>query len=121
LNILAMAASYSPNPAVRPHGFDLPFDAATGQLRPEVWERWLAWDPLRLLERHREALGRLRLFLDCGTRDEFRLYAGARMISARLRQLGVPHIYEEFDDTHMDIAYRYDRSLAFISQAFAAA
>ncbi len=27
----------------------LPFDPATGRLRDEVWARWLAWDPVRMV------------------------------------------------------------------------
>jgi enterochelin esterase family protein len=118
LNVIAMAACYSPNPKTKPHLFDLPFDEKTGQLRADVWKRWLAWDPVRMVERHKQALRRLKIFLDCGTKDEFRLYAGARIFSSELKKLRIQHVYEEFEDTHMDIAYRYDRSLQFISQAF---
>lgn len=114
LNVIAMAAAYSPNPAASPGGFDLPFDSRTGTLREDVWRRWLAWDPVRMLDAHAGALRRLALFLDCGTQDEFRLYAGARVFAARLAGLGIPHTYEEFADTHRDITYRYDRSLRFL-------
>ena len=120
MNVLAMSACYSPNPAVKPHLFDLPFDPRTGELVQAVWRRWLAWDPVRLVERpeHEAALRRLKIFVDCGTRDEYRLYAGARMLSARLRAKGIEHVYEEFDDTHRDLDYRYDRSLPWISEQF---
>ncbi len=118
LNVIAMAACYSPNPKTKPHLFDLPFDIKTCELRQDVWERWLAWDPVRMVERHKQALRRLKIFLDCGTKDEFRLYAGARIFSSKLKKWQIKHIYEEFEDTHMDIGYRYDRSLEFISHAF---
>jgi enterochelin esterase family protein len=117
LNIVAMAACYSPNPATKPHLFDFPFDLATGALRDDVWRRWLALDPVRMIERHEDALRRLTIFLDCGTRDEFRLYASARIFSEALRSRGIRHTFEEFDDTHMDITYRYDRSLRLLSEA----
>ena len=42
LNTWAMAACYSANDD---GSIDLPFDVETGQLRDEVWARWLAWDP----------------------------------------------------------------------------
>jgi len=48
LNIAAMAACYSPNPDA-PLSFDLPFDLKTGELRPDVWARWTAWDPVNLV------------------------------------------------------------------------
>lgn len=122
LNVVAMAACYSPNPE-KPLRLELPFHEETGELRLEVWERWLAWDPVRLVERpeYESALRRLTIFLDCGTRDEFRLYAGARLFSAKLKARGIEHLYEEFEDTHMNIPYRYDRSLPWISERFAAA
>jgi enterochelin esterase family protein len=114
LNTLAMASCYSPNPRAR-LGFDLPFDERTGELREEVWRRWLAWDPVRMLPKHAANLRRLRLlYVDCGTRDEFNLHWGMRVFASRAKALGVKCVVEEFDDGHMNIAYRYDASLAAI-------
>jgi S-formylglutathione hydrolase FrmB len=121
LNILGMAASYSPNPAAEPFGFDVPCDLETGAIREDVWRRWLEHDPLRLLERHADALRTMKLlFLDCGTRDEFHLHHGARMFARRLAALGIAHEHEEFDDGHMNISYRYDVSLPKMARALAA-
>ena len=44
LNDWCMAACYSADTDGTVH---LPFDLATGMLIPEVWQRWLAWDPVR--------------------------------------------------------------------------
>lgn len=118
MNIFAMAACYAPNPQRRPLRFDPPFDVKTGAPDPAVWRRWLAFDPLRIASRHRRALRRLRLlFVDCGRRDEFHLQWGARQMHARLQALGVPHVYQEFDDGHMDVSYRFDASLPLLWQA----
>jgi len=118
INMFAMAACYAPNPQRRPLRFDPPFDLRTGAVDPAVWRRWLAFDPLRLVARHRRALRRLRLlFIDCGRRDEFHLQWGARQMHARLRALGVRHVYQEFDDGHMDVSYRFDASLPRLWQA----
>jgi len=120
LGVVAMAACYSPNPRSR-LGFELPFDERTGEIRPAVWRRWLAWDPVHMASRHRSGLRRLRLlFLDCGTRDEYYLHLGARIFTARLRRLGVRHVYEEFDGGHRDGDHRYARSLALIGSRIAA-
>ncbi|MGE5175634.1 MAG: alpha/beta hydrolase [Hyphomicrobiales bacterium] len=120
LNIVAMAAAYSPNPDAPPAYCDLPFDVETGALRDDVWSRWLEHDPVRLAARHAEGLKRLRLlFLDCGTNDEFYLDLGARLLARRLAELGVPHEHQEFEDGHMDISYRYDVSLPKLSAALA--
>jgi len=119
INTLAMASCYSPNPRT-PVGFDLPFDLRTGELRPAVWRRWLAWDPVQMVARYRRNLRRLRLvYLDCGTRDEYHLHYGARMVAARLRRLGVRCVFEQFPDGHANIQYRYDRSFELLSRAFA--
>lgn len=112
LNVLAMAAAYSPNPTAQPFPIDFPFDLHTCELKPDVWLRWLDFDPLRLVDRYADNLKRLRLvFIDCGTRDEFNLQYGARQLVRKLTALSVPHEYEEFEDGHMDIQYRYDVSL----------
>jgi S-formylglutathione hydrolase FrmB len=115
LNIIAMAACYSPNPNA-PHGFDLPFDTETGELREDVWARWLEWDPVCLVDKYADALRSLRLiYLDAGLRDEFNLQYGARIFCQRLKPRGIPFVHEEFDDGHMNIQYRYDNSLKAIS------
>jgi enterochelin esterase family protein len=118
VNILAMAAAYSPNPAERPLPIDFPFDLYSGELRLDVWQRWLEHDPVHLVEHHADNLKRLRLlFIDCGARDEFNLHLGARILVQRLKALGIQHEYEEFDDTHMNITYRYDVSLPRLARA----
>ncbi|MGI8811345.1 MAG: alpha/beta hydrolase [Pyrinomonadaceae bacterium] len=113
LNVIGMSACYSPNGI----HFDLPFDLATGEIREDVWKRWLAHDPVRLVEKYVENLMSLRLlYLDAGTRDEYALDIGARVLSKRLSYFAIPHFHEEFDDGHGGIAYRYDRSLELISE-----
>ena len=115
LNTLGMAACYSPNGT----DFDLPFDVETGAIREDVWERWLGHDPVRLVKKSVENLKCLKLlYLDAGTRDEFALDIGARILSKKLSDYGVEHIHEEFDDGHFNISYRYDRSLELISERF---
>jgi hypothetical protein len=79
LNALAMAAHYSPNPKSGELGIDFPFELDTGAFRPEVWERWRAWDPVNMVPRYAEGLKRSRLvYVDCGSKDEFALVWGAR-------------------------------------------
>jgi enterochelin esterase family protein len=121
LNILAMAAAYSPDPASAPFGIALPCDLETGAFRPEVWERWLEHDPIQMLDRHAPALrGLALLYLDCGIRDEWNLHLGMRLFARRLRELGIAHQAEEFDDGHMSVQYRYDVSLPRVANAIGA-
>jgi S-formylglutathione hydrolase FrmB len=122
INILAMAAAYSPNPIAQPLPIDFPFDLETCELKPKVWARWLKNDPVQLADRLADNLKKLRLlFIDCGSRDEFNLQFGARTFVKKLKALGVPHEYEEFDDGHMNVSYRYEVSLPKIVKALQAA
>jgi enterochelin esterase family protein len=59
------------------------------------------------------------LYLDCGREDEFYLELGARAFVRRLESMGIPHEYEEFEDGHMNVSYRMDRSLPKLSSALA--
>lgn len=112
LNMLAMAATYSPNPKSPHLGIDFPFDFETGVFVPEVWERWQKWDPVRMIPHHVSNLKKLRLiYIDCGNKDEFNLHWGARAKVLALKKAGIPCVYEEFNDGHMNIGYRYDVSI----------
>lgn len=117
LMITAMAHFYSPNPQAE-CGVDLPFDVATGERRPEVLARWAKRDPVELVDAHVADLQSLSLiWIECGTRDEFNLHHGARILSSRLRAHGVEHVYEEFDDGHRRLNYRFAASLPRLAAA----
>jgi S-formylglutathione hydrolase FrmB len=117
LNIFAMAACYSPDPASF-MSVGLPFDLYTCALKDEVWARWLEVDPVFTVDRYADNLRRLRLvFMDCGIKDEFYLHFGARIMSQKLTQLGIEHAYQEFDDGHMSVQYRYSVSLPVLLRA----
>jgi S-formylglutathione hydrolase FrmB len=114
LNILGMAAAYSPQKG-EPLGVELPFERETARLRPEVFERWLERDPVRFVPRHLDQFQKLSsIFVDCGTKDEFHLRWGARMVVEALRRAGMEAVHEEFEDGHLGINYRYDRSLSYL-------
>ncbi len=120
VNIAAMAMAYSPNPARLPWRFDLPFDPHTGAINEAVWTRWLAWDPVRMAEQHVEALRSLGLlYFECGSRDQYNLHLGARLLHQKLEALGVRHEHQEFDDDHASINYRYVESLQRLCRALA--
>jgi enterochelin esterase family protein len=118
--MLAVAAAYAPDPGA-PRGFALPFDLETGEIVDAVWRRFKAWDPAEMIGSHAEALRRMRLvYLDAGTRDEWALDLGARVMAARMRAQGVVVEHEEFDDGHMNTAYRYEVSLPKMAAALGA-
>ena len=114
INMLAMSAAYSPKKG-EPLGIELPVDLTNGRLKIEVWNRWLVHDPVRFVPKHVDVYKKLKsLYFDCGTRDEFNLRWGTRIIADELKQGGVELIHEEFEDGHMNINYRFDRSLQYL-------
>jgi enterochelin esterase family protein len=117
LNTIGMAAHYSPNPKSRELGTDFPFDLKTGEWRPDVWARWRRWDPVNMIDRYASRLRRLRLvYIDCGTRDQYNLIWGARVLHQKLQDRRIKHVYEEFDDTHSNLSFRYDVSLPLLAK-----
>lgn len=119
LNIIGMSACYSPNPKRKEYNFDLPFDVYTSELIPETWNKWLKFDPVQLVSKYKNNLKKLKLiFVDCGTRDEFSLQAGARIYCDKLKKNRIKYIHQEFNDGHMNIQYRYDVSFKYISDYF---
>ncbi len=117
LNTWCMAACYSAEPDGT---VTLPFDPATGRLRDEVWQRWLALDPVRMAAKHADALRSMRaIWLDAGKRDEYFLDLGATAFAAELDALGVEHTLELFDGTHGGIDYRYPKAIALLAERLA--
>lgn len=119
INVLAMSACYSPNPE-SPLGFDLPMELERGERRPEVWARWLAFDPLHTAEERVQALERLEyLHLECGLLDEYNLQWGLRRFVKRLHALGVGHVHEEHSGGHRGTDERYARVLPRLASVLA--
>ncbi|MCA8971141.1 MAG: esterase [Planctomycetes bacterium] len=130
--VLAMSAAYSPLSPAAIAGmpadpdkksiaatFELPFDLTDLRRKDPVWKRWLANDPIEMLDTpsHADALRQLRvLFVDVGTRDEYNLDFGARRLRAKMDALGIRHRYEEFDDGHRGLSYRFERSIPLLSR-----
>ena len=115
LNLLCMACAYSPDPTARPIPARLPVDFVTGRVDFATLESWARWDPLR---RNLEPLRCVRfLYLDCGDRDEHLLHLGGRELSARLRDLAIPHEWHEFPGGHRGTSHRYDVSLPQLAEA----
>jgi len=109
LEILGVSACFSPGPDGEPV---LPFDPRTGALRPEVWNRWLAWDPVRMAPDH----------VGAGRRDEWFLDLGAQAFRDVLAEIGVSgdrvHV-ELFDGGHVGVEYRMPLALAWLAERIA--
>ena len=113
---LAMAAFYDPAPRTA-LGFHLPMDLTTGELDERRWARWLGHDPIFMIEEAGAAkqLNSLKgVYIDCGFRDQYYLHYGARIMHRKLKERGIPHRYEEFDDDHSSVDYRMNESLPWL-------
>jgi hypothetical protein len=115
LNQWCMAACYS---AEEDGTVRLPFDPATAEMVPEIWERWLAWDPVRMAPTHAEALRSMRaIYVDAGKRDEYYLDLGAEAFRRALEEAGVRDVFFElFDAGHGAIEYLYPLGLKFLAE-----
>ena len=119
LDPYAMAACYSPD-ETSPGKAVLPFEIETGRLIPDVWERWLAWDPVRMVSSHTDALRSMRrIYIDAGNRDEYFLDLGAKAFSNELDAIGVEHTFELFGGGHGGMQYRYPGAIRELVTALA--
>ncbi|MEN3357605.1 MAG: hypothetical protein V7637_1587 [Mycobacteriales bacterium] len=98
-----------------------PFDPATGALVPEVWQRWLDWDPVRMVPRYADALRSQRaIWVDAGKHDQYYLDLGAQAFVAELARIGVTDVtFELFEGTHSAIDYRYPPAIRFLAERLA--
>jgi S-formylglutathione hydrolase FrmB len=117
VNTIAMAACYSPGPDGEP---ELPFDLQDGSLRADVWERWLAHDPVRMSGEHLDDLRTMRaISLECGLQDEWRLYVGTAILHRRLDEAGIDHRLDLFEGKHGGLTPRYAPLVAWLAERLA--
>ena len=119
LEIYGCGSCYSPDPD-NPGKALLPFEIDTGRLVDEVWQRWLALDPVRMAPDHGDELRSMRrIHLDAGRSDEYFLDLGAQAFSGELAKLGVEHTLELFDGKHGGLTYRYPGAIRELVLALA--
>lgn len=120
IEIYGYAAAYSGN---EDSTVTLPFDD-TGALIPDVWARWLNWDPVRMAPTHKDALQSLTaIWIDAGRNDEYYLDLGATAFRRALSNAGVPDEkvhFELFEGRHGAIEYRYPLALEWLCHRIAA-
>lgn len=120
LGVLGVAACFSAAADGRP---ELPFDPRTGVVRPDIWRRWLDWDPVKMVPKYASALRSMRgIWIDAGLADDFYLDLGAQAFRSALAQADVPAEvirFELFEGTHAAIDYRYPLALAWLCQRIA--
>jgi S-formylglutathione hydrolase FrmB len=98
----------------------LPFDVATAALVPDVWDRWLTYDPVRIAAaRPGAAAGMRAVWIDAGNHDEYFLDLGAAAFRDAVLAAGLPGDrmrFELFPAGHGGIEYRYPLSLAWLAE-----
>ena len=98
---VAYAAAFSPNPDNPPLFVDYPLEEVSGELKmvESVWEKWLAHDPVELIDDYKSKSQQLHAIrFDCGTSDG--LVENNRVFSQALTDAGIPHIFEEYPGDH---------------------
>lgn len=102
--IVCASQAFSPNPNRPPFFVDFPFALADGKLVPngDAHKAWEEKFPILLAPRFRDNLLQLRgLRFDAGSRDEFtHIPFTSGELSRVLSDLGVPHVYEEYNGDH---------------------
>ena len=113
VNTWGMAAAYSAG--------ELPINIETGELVPEVWERWLEWDPVRMARAKPEVVRSWRgVYIDAGRSDEYYLDLGAEAFRRVCEELGAQDIrFELFDGKHGGITWRYPLALRYLAERLA--
>ena len=115
----AMAASYdSMTELTDAYGIRLPFDLETCIIDETLWQNWLAFDPLNSIKRNVNSLKSLDLlYVDCGSRDQYGIQYGSRLMIDILHDCGIKHFWEEFDGSHSGIEHRLDVSMPMLAKA----
>ncbi|MGN6560394.1 MAG: alpha/beta hydrolase [Candidatus Nitrosocosmicus sp.] len=115
LNILSMAAHYSPKEKINDNklAVSLPFNLRTGEIDKKIWKKWKLHDPIGMIDKFKDNLKHLDLlFFDCGIYDEFNLFIGTKIFSEKCKRLGINHEYNQFNGGHFNTSFRYVESLS---------
>jgi putative esterase len=121
LEMYGYASAYS---ALPDGTVQLPFNEL-GVVIPEIWERWLALDPVEMARQpaYGEALRSMRaVWIDAGKQDEYYLDLGATAFRQAVREAGVSDdrvYFELFEGAHGGIEYRYPMAVAWLCRQLA--
>lgn len=100
--VCGLCANYAPLGAAKPGHFAWLYDDR-GEWQADVWQRWIAADPLTFIRANRNAFAPTqRIYLDGAERDEFLANVGARNMHAVLRERRSPAEFYESPGGHSD-------------------
>ena len=114
-SIWCVAQAFSPNPENAPFFADLPYQLVDGRLRVgPAHERWREQMLLHMVEDYRDnllALGAIRF--DSGRFDQYTHIPPTNVaLSDKLVELGVPHVFEDYNGDHRDRIWGEEGRLA---------
>ena len=102
IRTIGLSAAFSPNPKKEPFYVDFQYRLENGKLKPvpEVQNRWQQFDPVNMVDNHKNTLLKLNGFrFDCGRFDSLVLEHNRALVK-KLKSAGIPHEYEEYDARH---------------------
>ena len=101
---IAVAQAFSPNPSRSPFYSDFPFKSVGGKLQPDepIYRQWEENFPLNMVTQYKANIMKLRgIRFDTAWEDEFpHIPITTRALSHKLTELGVDHIFEEYNGDH---------------------
>jgi S-formylglutathione hydrolase len=112
----SQAAAFAPNPDNPPFFLDKPHELVDGQPQvvPEVFQKMADKDNMRELDRYLSQSTRLNgIKIVHGKNDNVISIEQARVLSNKLTELDIDHVYEEHGGGH---SFSSKRSLPFISE-----
>ena len=102
IRMVGLAAAFTPNPNRPPFYADFQYELVEGQVQPvpDVWRKWLAYDPVALVPSCEANLRQLRgIRFDCGMSDQL-VITNNRAFARALTEAGIPFEFEEYDGNH---------------------
>lgn len=112
---LGLSVAYAPVGRWFPGKFEWLY-TADGRFRDQVWKRWLANDPLTLVQQHRDAFRpEQAIYLEGSAQDQFGANIGARKIYEVLRDRPARCTFYEPPGKHSDhLPERIQRGIAWV-------
>ncbi|MCB0308710.1 MAG: hypothetical protein KDD48_05010 [Bdellovibrionales bacterium] len=105
---LCVCTCFLPNPKKSTFMADLFFDLGTGELVPQLWQQFLAWDPVHMVDRYALEMKKLKwLCLESGLQDEYALHLGHRQLSNKLKAHDIKYDLKEYPGKHGGHRYRF--------------
>ena len=118
---ISLAPCYAPDVTKGPVFGDLLFDLKTGNIVPEVFEKYRNFDPVHAIDRHLEPAQKLKfVHLECGLEDEYAAQWGHRQLAEKLKKYKIPHQLDEYPGGHSGHHWRFgDRVALMLEKMFA--